>query len=158
MYLHIYFSNSPQEEFSTLDIADLDGQSVHFQKYLVSDNKATPCLDSSAMTIPSTKTIPSSKVIPSTKTIPSTKIILKKRNSAPCSSRKPDKSTNSSTYSGFIPITTTPKESESITASHNSAFSPLSPCQSPTQMENGAFAGVEDSILTELRWALNTIL
>nr|XP_034315875.1 uncharacterized protein LOC117685556 isoform X2 [Crassostrea gigas] len=57
--------NSPQEEqFSTLDIADLDDQSVHFQKYLVSDNKATPCLNSSAMTIPSTNTIPSTKTIP----------------------------------------------------------------------------------------------
>lgn len=154
MYLHIYFSNSPQEEFSTLDIADLDDQSVHFSEVpgIWQQGHAMPGFIGNDHPI-ILKTIPSSKIIPSTKTIPSTKIILKKGNSAPCSSRKPDKSTNSSTYSGFIPITTTPKESESITASHNSAFSPLSPCQSPTQMENGAFAGVDDSILTELRWA-----
>lgn len=51
---------------------------------------------------PINKIIPSTEIIPSTKTIPSTKIILKKGNSAPCSSRKPDKTTNSSTYSVFF--------------------------------------------------------
>ncbi|XP_062594877.1 uncharacterized protein LOC134256231 [Saccostrea cucullata] len=125
--------NSPQEEEQhispTLDFSDMDDQSVLFQKYLVPE-----------------KPTPAPRLETSEKTSPPVRTILKKVKSAPCRSTKNPESTI--VHPTFIPITQ-PKESESITPSHNSAFTTISPRN--ILQENEAFTGVEDSILTELR-------